>query len=303
MFEKMASLQIQLLLLMIVGFLIKKKKILDDKQQSGLSELLIYVILPATIIKSFISSGNKTGDTLKNCLFVVAICFLIEIVLIVIAPKLLRYFGEDKARVMEYGLLVPNSGFIGLPIIEYMYDATTLMYASIYLIPLNVVMWTIALSLYTKEKDMKSGLRKVVTHPCIIAIFIGFILMISNIKLPSAINGAIEMASKASCLISMLTVGTILADIEWYKLFDLSTITYTVIRLVILPLLVYLILDVIGVNETIVLVSTLMTAMPCGAMCPVLAKKYDCDYKFAAKLILLSSIFSVITIPCLCLLF
>ncbi len=303
MFEKMASLQIQLLLLMIVGFVIKKKKILDDRQQSGLSELLIHVILPATIIKSFISNGNKTGDTLKNCLLVVVICLLIEIVLVVLAPKLLKVFGEDKARVMEYGLLVPNSGFIGLPIIEYMYDATTLMYASIYLIPLNVVMWTVALSLYTKEKDMKIGLKKVITHPCIIAIFIGFILMITNIQLPSAITGAIEMASKASSLIAMLTVGTILADIEWNKLFDLSTISYTFIRLVILPLAIYFILNAIGVNETIVLVSTLMTAMPCGAMCPVLAKKYGCDFKFAAKLILLSSIFSVVTIPCLCLLF
>ena len=50
MFLKMMNLQIELLLLMLIGFVVKKMKVIDTSQQKGLSELLINVILPATII-------------------------------------------------------------------------------------------------------------------------------------------------------------------------------------------------------------------------------------------------------------
>lgn len=303
MFEKMVNLQIELLLLLFVGFIIKKKGVIDDQQQRGLSELLINVILPATIIKSFITDGKISGQVLTNCIIMCVICLAIETILILTLPKLLKPFGKDKVCVMEYGLLVPNSGFIGLPVIEYLYDSTALMYASIYLIPLNVTMWTFGLSLFTDTVDIKSGIKKVITHPCIVAIIFGFILMIFNIHLPSAISGTVEMISKASSCISMISVGTVLADIKWNKLFDLSTLTYTALRLIVLPLLVYAVLKVIGVNDLLISLSVLMTAMPCGSTCPVLAQKYNKDYKFAAKLVLLTSIFSAVTVPCLCLLF
>lgn len=303
MFIKMANLQMQLLLLMLVGFVIKKKNIIDDRQISGLSELLINVILPSTIIKSFISNRDGSLDVFNDYLMVAFVCLLLELVLIIILPKMLKVFGEEKAKVMEYGLLVPNSGFIGLPVIEYMYESTMVMYASFYLIPLNITMWTVALSLYTKENSFKVGLKKVILHPCIMAIVIGLILMAFNIQLPSAITGAVEMIAKSSGCISMLAVGAIIADIKWNNIIDISTVSYSILRLIILPLIVYFTLLAFHVNEMVIISSTLMTAMPCGTMCPVLAKKYGSDYKFAGKLMLVSSIFSIVTVSCICLLF
>ena len=303
MFEKMVNLQVELLLLLLVGFVIKKKGVINDQQQGCLSELLINVILPATIIKAFIIDDEISGQVFTNCIIMCVVCLVIEAILLITLPKVLKQFGKDKSCVMEYGLLVPNSGFIGLPVIEYLYDSTALMYASIYLIPLNVTMWTFGLSLFTDSVDLKSGIKKVITHPCILAILVGFLLMIFKIQLPSAISGTVEMISKASSCISMLAVGTVLADIKWDKLFDFSTITYTCLRLIILPLAVYFVLKVLNVDSLIISLSVLMTAMPCGSTCPVLAQKYNKDYKFAAKLVLLTLILSAVTVPCLCLLF
>ena len=301
MFEKMLTLQLELLLMMIVGFIVKKKKIISVQQQKGLSELLLNVILPATIIKSFITSSGLSTDLLANSISMMATCLIIQIVLIITLPILLRPFKE-KAKIMEYGLLVSNSSFIGLPVIEYLFDSQAVMYASIYLIPFRFIMWTVGLSLFTDELDLKSGLKKMLLHPCIISVVIGSLIMLLHIQLPQAITGTVEIISSASNCLSMITIGAVLADIKWNKLLDLSTIAFTIARLIILPLIVYYVLSLLKADSLLIDIAVLMSAMPCGSTCPVLAQKYDKDYEFAAKLVLITSILSTITIPCICLL-
>lgn len=302
MFEKILNLQLQLLILMLLGIVVKRKKIINDSQQKGLSELLLNVLLPATIIKSFIANESISNELIKNSIVMITICLIIQIVLIIILPKVLKSFGSEKARIMEYGLLVSNSSFIGIPIIEYLYDSQAVMYASIYLIPLRFTMWTIGLALFDKNINLKKGIGKTLSHPCIVAVMLGFILLLTNIKLPTAITGSIEMVAKSTNCISMITVGCALADIDYKNLFDFPTAIYTFLRLIILPLSVYFILSALGIDKLLISISVLLTAMPCASSCPVLAQKYDCDYKFAAKLVLITTILSVITIPCICLL-
>ena len=113
MFLKMMNLQIELLLLMLIGFVVKKMKVIDTSQQKGLSELLINVILPATIIKSFISQQNTSLDVLKNSIIMIALCLAIQIAIMLGAKLLPKFFDKDKAKIMEYGLLVSNSSFVG----------------------------------------------------------------------------------------------------------------------------------------------------------------------------------------------
>ena len=301
MFEKMLTLQVELLLLIIVGFIVKKKNVISVQQQKGLSELLINVILPATIIKSFINNSNMSKDLLPNGISMIVTCLIIQVVLVITLPIILKPFKE-KANIMEYGLLVSNSSFIGLPVVEYLFDSQAVMYASIYLIPFRFVMWTIGLTLFTDELDVKSGFRKVLLHPCIVSVVIGSLIMLLHIQLPLAITGAVGMISNASNCLSMVTVGSVLADISWNKLFDKSTIAFSITRLIILPLTVYYSLAMLKADNLLISIAVLMTAMPCGSTCPVLAQKYGKDYEFAAKLVLLTSLLSTITIPCICLL-
>lgn len=297
MFEKMMTLQLELLLVMVIGYLLKKKNIISKEQQKGLSEILINVILPATIIKSFISNVNVTADIFSNSIIMILTCLIIQISLVFILPLLFKKYPDKVKPVMEYGLLVSNSSFVGLPVIDYIYGSKAVMYASIYLIPMRFTMWTIGLSWFAKKE--KYDLKKMLLHPCILSVFIGILLMISNIKLPLFISETVSLISSSSNCISMLAIGAVLAECDLKNIFDLPTIIFTALRLIILPLSVYLVMTVLNINNLLVSIAVLLTAMPCGCTCPILAQKYNCDYKFATKLVFVSSVLSTITIPCL----
>ena len=77
----------------------------------------------------------------------------------------------------------------------------------------------------------------------------------------------------------------------------------SVLRLLVFPLLVYLVLYLLKVDlimrNTIVLIS----ALPVGALNVVLAKKYNTDVSFANETMMQTLVLSVVTIPLLVLLF
>ena len=303
-FLKTSKLQIELFLLIAVGYIAKKTKLIDNHKQEGLSDLLIDIFLPANIIKSFISTGSITGEYMFNCFMVMLGCALIQIFTLVVFPFLFKRFDKKKANVMEYGMLVSNSGFIGIPVVEYLYDSVAVTYAAVFQIPLNISMWTAGVSLFVQnELSIKERIKKIVTHPCIISVIIGLIIMITGFNTPVFLAETIKYLANATTPISMLIIGSMLADIDTKNLFDFSTMYFSLLRLIIYPIFVLVILNLFNIDKTVIEVLVLMVAMPCGSTCAILAQKYGYDYKYASKIIFVSSLFSIITIPLISLLF
>ena len=161
-------------------------------------------------------------------------------------------------------------------------------------------MWTAGLTLFT-QIDKKKALKSMITHPCVIAVFAGFVLMLSQISFPAFITGTISSISKCTSAVSMIVIGSVLAEIEWKKVLDKEVLYFSFLRLVGYPLLVFATLKLLNVSGLITGLSVLMTGMPAGATTAVLAEQYGCDSKLAARLILVSTLLSIITIPLLCL--
>lgn len=300
LFFQMFGLQIELLLLMGVGYAVNKLKIIDKHQQKGLSELLINIILPANIIKSFIS--NKFSyELLQNSILMLIICAVIQLFAIVVFPYLFKKFDKTKANVMEYGMLVSNSSFIGIPVVDYLFGSVAVVYTAIFQIPMRITMWTAGISLFTENYDKKEKIRLIFAHPCIIAVYIGLLLMLLQIELPTFISGTIGYLSNATTAISMIIIGSLLAEIKVNDFFDKGSMYFTFLRLIFFPLLVLVVLRLLNVDNMLVSISVLLTAMPCGSTCAILAQKYGYDDLYATKLIFVSSIISTITVPLICL--
>ena len=80
---------------------------------------------------------------------------------------------KERRTVLQYATVCSNAGFLGNPVAEGIYGSMGLLYASIYLIP----------SYFTESTSKRDLIKKVVTHPCIIAVGIGLTIMIFQIKL------------------------------------------------------------------------------------------------------------------------
>lgn len=300
LFTQMIQLQMQILLMLGIGFFLRKKEIVTAEIRKGLSALLINVVLPCTVILSFMNDSIVNSDLLMTCLLAVVISAIIQTVSIIASKFLFNRYEKMDANVLIYGMIVSNSAFIGIPIIQSIYGSEAVMFASVFQIPIIVTMWTIGLALF-KSIDHKHALKSVIRNPSVVAVLIGFIIMLTGIKFPIFITKTISSIASCTTAISMFVVGSILADIEWNNLLDKKVLFFCSIRLIAYPFIVFIVLTFVNAPTLIKAITVIMTGMPAGSTAAILAEQYGCDAKFAAKLILVSTALSVITIPILCL--
>ena len=96
---------------------------------------------------------------------------------------------------------------------------------------------------------------------------------------------------------SMMVIGMILADADIMSLFNFEVLRYSLLRLIIMPAVLFGICILLGVPSLVTGVCVILTAMPAGATTSILASKYGCDEIFVTKLVVASTILSMVTIP------
>jgi len=293
------NLQGQMFLLLLIGAVLRKLEILPEEAKSVLTDLVIYLVLPCNIINSF----RVVFDTeyIRDFLIILIVAGGIQVFCMILSRILYNRESHDRKKVLQYATLVSNAGFMGNPIAEGVFGATGLMYASIYLIPQRIVMWSAGVACFTEAGSKKELVKKVMTHPCIVAVYIGFFLMLTQCPLPDFVGDTIKSVGSGTTFLSMLLIGTIFADIKWKDLVSIPVINYTILRLIIIPLVTYLACRLAGIPSLITGVSVLLAGMPAGSTTALLASKYDGDYIFATKCVLFSTLMTMVTIPLWCL--
>ena len=291
------DLQITIFFLMMAGYLLTKMKIIPADARKGLSGLLINFVLPCNIIASFMIEFNRS--ILWDCMIILLVSVCIQIFASVAGQLFYSKKDPGKLAVLKYGTIASNAGFMGNPIAEGLYGVQGLLYASIYLIPQRIVMWSAGITCFTGARG-KNVLKKICTHPCIIAVIIGLILMIGQFSLPSGLEQAIRTSSNCTTAVSMVTIGNILAETHKSDLLKKENPWFCLVRLIIFPLIVLAGCMLAGIGQLVTEVSVVLAGMPAAATTAILAATYDGDSSFAAGVVFLSTLLSLFTIPMLC---
>lgn len=301
LFFSLFSNQLVLLTLLFGGTLLKKCGIVTGEGRTALSDLLIEVILPCNIVSSFLGTPEIPENFAKNCAAIVLTAGCIEAFAICSGKLLFRGYEAEKRSVMAYGLISSNSSFIGIPVAEAMFSSAGVIYTAIFHIPVRLAIWTAGVALFTSV-DKKGVLKRLVTHPCIVSIYIGVLFMVLHISPPAFLGSAVTMVGRCTTPFAMFVIGALLADAPMQSLFSKATLYYTAIRLIAFPLAVGMALLLIPMDTTSKAICVLMTAMPAGSTTAILADKYNCDAVFASQISLVSTVCSMITLPCISLL-
>jgi len=301
LFSSMIQLQLQLFLIMLIGYIVKKLKLINVEAQKSLSDLLIYVILPCNILNSFCSGIQVSADLMRNSGYALLISLVIQLAATYGSKLLFRRWPREKASVASYAMIVSNSSFIGIPVAEAIYSHLGVLYTAIFQIPIRFTMWSAGLALFTNV-SRKETIKKVVTHPCIIACEVGFVLMVLGVTLSGFVGNTVSALSKCTGPLAMLVIGAILADADLKQLFEKKTLIFCFLRLIAFPLLVYAALYLLKLDSTITGIAVILTAMPGGSTTAILAQKYGADAEYGAALVFASTLLSIVTIPLLSLL-
>lgn len=291
------NMQIVIFILTGAGYLLRKLNIISAQCRSGITNLVIDLVLPCNIIYSFMI--DLTEDVVKAGIEILLISVVIQVACYFLGYVLYRGTGDEKEKVLKYATICSNAGFLGNPLVEGIYGTMGLMYASIYLIPQRICMWSAGVSCFTQAKG-KNVVKKVLTHPCIIAVMIGLVIMIFRISLPEFAVSTIKTISNCTTTLSMIVIGGILAEIDIRTVISRLNIYYCAIRLIIIPAVVLAVCVLLKIEPMVTAVSAVLAGMPAGSTTAILAAKYNGDEKFAVRIVFLSTALSLVTVPMIC---
>ena len=294
------SLQGTLFALMIVGAILKKKEIIDANGKKCLTDLCINVVIPCNIFKSCLIEFNM--EIFRSCALLLLAAVIMQAVCLTLNKFIFNRYVPRRRKVLQYCTIVPMSGFLGNPIAEAIYNEIGVLYTSIFLIPMRIIMWSVGTTYFVADEkvDKKKVAKNVLTHPCLVAIYLGLICMVTQVKLPAVITATVKYLGNCNSALTMLIVGTILADVKITTIFNKDTAMFSVFRLIIHPAAALVVGLGLGLDATSLGISVLMTGMPAGATAAIFAARYDSDALFATRCVVMTTLMSMLTLPVWC---
>ncbi len=291
--------QMILLIYIVCGMYCRKKGLIDDDTKVKLIDLILKVTLPCMIFESF--GQTLTPEILRQTAMVFVASMCVALVSLLVGKVAYRRWPEEKSNILRYATLVNNSGFLGLPLVQSVFGDTGLLFASIYVIPNRIMMWTAGMSIFTKS-DRKTKYKNILLNPCIITVYLGMIRRILDLPLPAFLDTGISKIGGITSPLSMMIIGTMLVGVDWKRLFEPVIFYFSLIRLILLPLMALGMARLMGFDELTTGVALVMTAMPAGSTTALLAAKYGADEDFASRLVVSTTVLSLVTAPVLMLL-
>lgn len=286
-----------LFILIIVGYVIRKMNLVTDAINKEIGSLVVNIALPAYLIVNM--NQPFSVDMLKNSLVFVVLSFGVYAGFAVSAKlfsKMLHVEGKAK-DVFEYVLLFSNVGYMGYPVVQVVFGQEGVFYTAVYNLSFSVLVWSYGVFLMNRNSDHKEK-RKGFLNPGLVAVLIGYALFAFSIKLPGPIEQTLKLIGDTTMPLSMMFIGFILAQTEMKTIFrEWRVFAITFIRLVVQPASVWLVLSTFGFKGLLLNIPVLIAAMPAAANTAIIASKYGSDYQLAAKLIYISTLLSVATIP------
>lgn len=279
-------------LYMLVGYGLYKQKKLNVIGCGQLGTLLIYVVLPCTIAKSFIT------DFTKEKLYGLLISFVLSVVALTLAIVIAKLCFKKQSAILVFSAAFSNAGFIGIPLVQAAYGEEGVFYISSFVALLNILQWTYGVYIMTSDKqNIKPA--TVIKNPIVVSMLVGIILFLTQLKLPDIVLKGLTGISSMNAPLAMIILGAYLGQIQIREMFrDKKLYACAFTRLLLIPAVTGVILIFMR-NINPVIAGTILIAVvtPTGSNVAIFAKQYDCDYLYATGTVCLSTIISLVTIP------
>lgn len=299
----MVQLQIQILIYLLIGWIFAKKNWLSKSTIKQLNFLVMNLILPCSIFNAF-QSPQAQAITQQDLVFMMMLSIFLQVIMILVAHLIWRFIPDSHQRInLEYGTMFNNSGTLGMVIGQAAFGEIGVLYTSLFALPLRIGMWSYGLMVYSHqvETNLKAIFKKVVTNPCFLATTFGLISLLlekQGFLIPDLLSSTIGSIGKCNTVLIMIVIGATLSAISFQEVKDSTSILYCIIRLLVIPFVLALVFWPFNLLGSIAgKVCILELAMPAPVTMAMLSQKYETNPLFASKIIFLSTLASMATLP------
>ena len=287
-----------LFLLLVTGYVAYKAHVTNDDAVRYLTKLVLNVSLPAQILVSFLSNRGKVSNmTLLEVtgisLFCYVVYFLVGVVFVIVT-----HTPKKQRGTYIFMLLFGNVGFMGYPVIQAVFGIDAMIYAVIFNVMFNFIIYSLGIILIGGEKTGKFNPKLLINTPMVTAL-IALILFFTPIPLPEYLNDALNYLGNLTTPLAMIIIGGTIAKMKARELFnDWRIYVFTVFRLIVMPLAVLAAMNLLHEQQYLIRgTAVVLAATQVATNATMLAIQYDGDVDLVSKGIFFSTVLSVASIP------
>ena len=301
----MQNLEVMVMLftMVILGYAACKLGYMGDKFDKKLSSIVVDITCPLLVLSSVM--GDEMPDR-SLILPLVGVGFLTYIILLVFGFWVPRFISKnhDDQGMIGFSLMFANVGFIGYPIVASIFGPKAVFYAALLNVPNTFFIFTAGVMLVKGEYSIRQFNPKVLLSPALIGAFIAAILVAFGVHTPEMIARPITMVGNITVPAALMIIGSSMARLPLREIIGSGKVYATsFLRLVIVPLSVYFLFRLCGVNTLINNINTVVIAMPVASFGTMFCMKYGRNPSLMTEATFITTLFSIITIPLITLLF
>ena len=290
---------IPIFLLMLLGFLLRLRKFVDEPFVEGSTKVIFNIAIPCMIVENILSAGIVGAFDLTLAAIVVLGSLFITGVLWLVVPKFIKEPASYTAFIQC--CFRGNYVLMGFPLALSIAGVAALGKTAA-LLSIMVPFYNILSILILSQSDRGTNklswtkmLQRIITNPLIIAVVVAITLSLLEVQLPVLVWEPISLLSQMAGPLALFTLGSSInlkTDTNRLK----PALVISVIRLVVFPVVflgVGLLLGLRGVDLAVLLA---LSCGPVGVTCFPMAHQMGADHKLSSMSIIVSTFFSVITI-------
>lgn len=288
-----------LFILMGVGFVCRRRRILDESSVRGVVDLLVLWVTPAVIADAFLRPFD--AGMMKELSFAFGAAILCHLVLITLSVLFVRHWADGTQRVLRLASVFSNAGFMGIPLEQAILGARGVFFGVAYIVIFNLTMWSWGYRLMTVESGGPQGFdRHSLVNPGTIGLSIGLVLFLLPWKPPALVTEPLHALADMNTPLAMIMIGYYLAGARLGAVLHMKMAYISAaIRLVISPLLMLALFYPIRhvLDRDMMLATVIAAAAPVAAMVSMFAAKFERDVDVSVALVSGTTILSILTLP------
>ena len=285
-----------LYVMVAAGFIADKTKIFTEQTARKAIDLLLYIIVPCTLVNSFIKI-EMNDDTVKKFFISFAVATATHIIGIVLNIPFFKRNANEDSPVYKFASIYGNVGFMALPLAQAILGDEGVFYCANGVVVYNIINFTHGVALMSKTKE-KFNLKKLILNPGVVSVIIGLPIFLLRINVPYIFSKPVEMLSALNSPVAMLIFGTYLANTDLKTMLtDKKIYQVATLKLIVLPLICLGVYYLCGVSGTLLAASIITASVPSANNTFMFASKYNRDAALASKIVALVSFISVLTMP------
>jgi len=291
------SQMLELFLILALGYIAAKKKVVSPHFGSQLSNFILSITLPCMMLASVATMPEDTNKQEVIAMFIISILFYVVMPFMAYFIARILMVNKEDRHLYMYMTIWSNVGFMGFPVIASIFGEGAIFYATIFNLIFNVSNFTLGIMLMSKEGKNALDFNKFLS-PGMLSSIAAVIMFFTHLKFPELLNDALKTVGDVTTPLAMIVIGISLSGIAVKSVFtEIRLYPYVIIKQILLPLLAWGILKNVISNPYLLGIIVVIIAMPVATSSVLFANRYENNVALATKGVFITTLASVVTIP------